>query len=479
MRRRSRVTAFGAGIIGIVVIAAACYLVFGGSLPFSGSSFVLKAAFTTQTQLQIPSPVRIAGVNVGQVTSVRRVSHGSDAAIVTMNINPSGLPIHAGATARIRARIFLEGNFYVELSPGSPSAPILQSNSTLPAASTSGPVQLDRVLAALNADARANLQTLLIGFGSTLSLPPTAAQNAASDPSVRGLTAAQALNLSLKYSARAFQTSAMVNQALLGTSPNDLSNVVVGNEKVFRGLAASATELAGFVTTFNATMGALASRQQDLASTIRLLPPLLSATNAADSALDASFPPTQQFAGALLPSLPSVDPTITLAIPWLKQGTALAGSAELGGLLNALTPAVQNTASSLSSTTNLLSAAEALARCFSHNVIPAGNEVISDPPSSTGLPVYQELFQSFVGLAGASGNFDGNGRYVRASAGGGSNQAQTSAIPGIGPLFGNAVLAPLGTRPAYPGAAPALRSDVACYKNAPPDLNRVTTGAGP
>jgi len=183
MRRRSRVTAFGAGIIGIVVIAAACYLVFGGSLPFSGSSFVLKAAFTTQTQLQIPSPVRIAGVNVGQVTSVQRVSHGSDAAIVTMNINPSGLPIHAGATARIRARIFLEGNFYVELSPGSPSAPILQSNSTLPAASTSGPVQLDRVLAALNADARANLQTLLIGFGSTLSLPPTAAQNAASDSS--------------------------------------------------------------------------------------------------------------------------------------------------------------------------------------------------------------------------------------------------------------------------------------------------------
>ncbi len=47
------------------MIFAACYLVFGGSLPFSGSPFVLKAMFTSNTELHIPSPVRIAGVDVG------------------------------------------------------------------------------------------------------------------------------------------------------------------------------------------------------------------------------------------------------------------------------------------------------------------------------------------------------------------------------------------------------------------------------
>ena len=73
---------FRAGVIGILVIAAACYLVFGGGLPFSGSPFVLKAVFTANTNLHVPSPVRIAGVTVGQVTGVQRISSNSDAAVV-------------------------------------------------------------------------------------------------------------------------------------------------------------------------------------------------------------------------------------------------------------------------------------------------------------------------------------------------------------------------------------------------------------
>src|SRR5947209_14736949 len=205
-RGKPRVSNLAAGIIAAVVIAAACYAVFGGSLPFSGSPFVLKAVFTSQTELHIPSPVRVAGVDVGQVTGVQRVSKDSNAAVVTMRID-SGGPIHADATVLIRSRIFLEGNFYVELSPGSPAAPVLGLGSTLPAANTAGPVQLDRVVSALNSDARGNLQTLLQGLGATLSGQPTAAQDASQDNSVRGLTAAQALNLSLKYSATAFRTS--------------------------------------------------------------------------------------------------------------------------------------------------------------------------------------------------------------------------------------------------------------------------------
>ena len=49
----------------------------------------------------------------------------------------------------------------------------------------------------------------------------------------------------------------------------------------------------------------------------------------------------------------------------------------------------------------------------------------------------------------------------------------------FGPLFGNAVLQPLGTRPAYPGHAPPVVENVACYKNAVPNLNKVITGPAP
>ena len=141
-RHQPRVSSFAAGIIGLVVVAAACYLIFGGALPFSGSPFVLKAVFTSETQLHIPSPVRIAGVDVGEVTSVTHIQ-GSSAGLITMDINKNGLPIHADATAQIRSRIFLEGNFYVDLAPGTPNAPVLSSGSTLPAAEhvRSGPAR--------------------------------------------------------------------------------------------------------------------------------------------------------------------------------------------------------------------------------------------------------------------------------------------------------------------------------------------------
>jgi phospholipid/cholesterol/gamma-HCH transport system substrate-binding protein len=480
-RHKPRVSNLAAGLIAVFVIGVACYLVFGGSVPFSGSGFVLKAMSTSQTELHIPSPVRIAGVDVGQVTGVQRVPGSNDAGLITMQINPNGLPIHADATILIRSRIFLEGNFYVNLSPGTPNAPTLGSGATLPAANTSGPVQLDRVLSALNSNARTNLQTLLQGLGASLSVAPPAAQDLTQDPSVRGLTAAQALNLSLKYSAGAFRASTIVNQALLGTQPHDLTKVVIGNSQIFRGLAASGSSLASFVTTFNATMATLASRQQQLSQTIALLPPLLRNTESSDTALDKSFGPTQQFARTLVaaPGIEQLGPTIDLAIPWIQQATTLVSPGYLGALLASLTPAVQQTSSALAATKQLLVGADQLAHCFVHNVIPTGNAVIQDPPASTGEQVYQELFQGAVGIAGASGNFDGNGRYVRSSAGGGNIPVETKTLPGIGPLFGNAILAPLGTRPAWPGTAPPIQRSVPCYQNAAPNLNNVQTGASP
>ncbi len=144
-----------------------------------------------------------------------------------------------------------------------------------------------------------------------------------------------------------------------------------------------------------------------------------------------------------------------------------------------LTPAVQATASTIHSSTALVSQSNALARCVIHNLVPTGNTVIQDPPLTSGVPVYQELLESAVGIAGAGQNFDGNGRYLRSSVAGGADPVQTGVLGSQGPLFGNAVLAPLGTRPAWPGQAPPVKSGTPCFQNAAPDLNRVNTGAGP
>ncbi len=469
-RHLPRVGRLTAAVGALVAIAIVCFLVFAG-WPFGSSPFVLRAAFTSNTDLHIPSPVRIAGVQVGEVTGVQRIKGSRRAAIVAMKIDSGGLPIHADATVDIRSRIFLEGNFYVDLQPGTPQAPVLESGATLPAANTSGPVQLDRILSSLNSGARANLQKLVQGLGSALN-----------KPAADGSTGAQGLNQALDYSAKAFETSALVNQALLGQQRGDLTGVVKGEAAVLKGLAASGDKLPALITSLDQTMTALAAHQQDLSATLALLPALLRTSLSADSALDASFGPTQAFARALTPSIEQLGGTVSVALPWLQQMTKLVSPAQLGGLLKSLAPAVKSTSAAVKSTTTLIHGAATLAQCFTQVLVPTGDEAITvDGSPPQGLDVYQQLFQSAVGLAGATQNFDGNGRYIRATVGGGATQIQTGSLSNAGSLYGNAVLAPLGSFPAFPaaGKAPALKSSVPCNTQTAPDLNGSAKGATP
>src|SRR6266516_7836625 len=117
MRRRRRAP-WVVGLIGVIVLVVVSYLGFTKDIPFT-QGFILKAQFQSANSIRPNSPVRIAGVNVGKVESVQPLQ-GTDAAVLTMEISKDGLPIHSDATAKIRPRIFLEGNFFVDLKPGTP-----------------------------------------------------------------------------------------------------------------------------------------------------------------------------------------------------------------------------------------------------------------------------------------------------------------------------------------------------------------------
>ena len=93
---------------------------FTKDIPFT-QGYQLKAQFESANSIRPNSPVRIAGVEVGKVKTIEPVE-GTNAALLTMEINDAALPIHEDATAKIRPRIFLEGNFFVDLKPGTPDA---------------------------------------------------------------------------------------------------------------------------------------------------------------------------------------------------------------------------------------------------------------------------------------------------------------------------------------------------------------------
>ena len=95
------------------------YFGFTKAVPFR-HHFEIQAVVKNSNLLRPHSPVRIAGVNVGEVVEVGRYKH-TNLAVITLRINDNGQPIHRDATLKIRPRLFLEGNFYVDLKPGTPA----------------------------------------------------------------------------------------------------------------------------------------------------------------------------------------------------------------------------------------------------------------------------------------------------------------------------------------------------------------------
>ena len=125
-----RISNLQIGLIAVVLTVIGFYLAFTKSIPFvSGGGYELKAVFEDAQNIRAKSPVRISGVNVGEVTEVEHLvdenGEGEDAAVITMEIEESALPIREDATMQLRPRLFLEGNLFVDLAPGSPGAPEL------------------------------------------------------------------------------------------------------------------------------------------------------------------------------------------------------------------------------------------------------------------------------------------------------------------------------------------------------------------
>src|SRR4029079_7569470 len=121
------------GLVAVALTVFAFYLGFSKSLPFSGHGYEIEGVFSNAQQIRVKSPVRVAGVNVGKVTAVDHLvtdGKGQQAAVVKMELTDDALPIKQDATMQLRPRLFLEGNLFVDLHPGSPSAPDLGSGST-------------------------------------------------------------------------------------------------------------------------------------------------------------------------------------------------------------------------------------------------------------------------------------------------------------------------------------------------------------
>jgi phospholipid/cholesterol/gamma-HCH transport system substrate-binding protein len=449
------------GLIAIVLTFVGFYLAFTKSIPFAGHGYQLKAVFADAQNIRAKSPVRISGVNVGEVSDIQHLTDangdGEDAAVVTMDIKDSARPIRQDATLQLRPRLFLEGNLFVDLHPGSPGAPELKSGSVVPQDQTSQSVQFDEVLTSLQAPVRQDLQIFLKEFGGALDK----------------YGGAQGFQESFRTSPAAYRYTSEVNQALLGTQPGDLAGFISNFDVVARELNQNSTHLQGLISNLNTVSGAFAADQASLRDAIIELPQVLAVGRPTLAKLNRDFPPLRAFAREALPGTKAANQALDYANPWIGQLRQLVSKPELRGLIKDLGPTIPDLAALSHESLPFLEQSRALASCFNNVVIPWSNTPIpnqdSDPAAGK---VYQETAWSLTGVAGESRSGDGNGQEFRVLGGGGTNTIAPFPSPDLpNPLTGVSPFNFIGSEPAKQSSAKTpFRPDVPCETQDPPNL---------
>jgi phospholipid/cholesterol/gamma-HCH transport system substrate-binding protein len=446
---------FTTGLLVLVLVAIGTYFGFTKSIPFR-HHYTVGAVFTTANNVRPGSPVRIAGVNVGKVVSVDHTGKGDQAATVRMRIDQKGLPLHRDAQFAIRPRIFLEGNFFVDVKPGSPSAPVLRDGDTVPVNQTHAPVQLDQVLTSLQTATRADLQRLLRELSTGLS-----------GPGARGF------NRSIPFWKAAYENSAIVSDATLGETPHDLSGYLRGAQRVADALDRSPGQLRDLVTSFNATAGAFAAQDTALSQAVAELPRTLRAGRPALAALNAAFPPLRRLVRDLRPAVHSSGPTLDASLPFVRQARGLVQDAELRGLARDLRPTVPSLAALQDASIPLLQQVRPASSCQNDVILPWTHDTIQDQTFPAVGPVYVESTKPFGGLAAESRSGDANGQWFRVMVSPGDYATPTGAnrfLMTSSPL--------LGVNPPPPLTKTPFRPDVPCETQQQPDL-RSTPGQLP
>jgi virulence factor Mce-like protein len=465
-------------IIFLLIFTVGPYLAFTKHLPFTGYGYELKATFSNSANISLNSPVRIAGVNVGKVISTERDGNNTT---VSFTVSEDGRPIHSDAYATIRPRIFLEGNFFIELDPGSPSAPDFDSGSTIPVSHTAIAVQLDQILNSLQSPVRADLSRLLESYGEALTHEPSAAEDATQLPEVQGITGAQGLNGALKYGGEAGRYSAQVTNALLGTQQDDLSRLVSSAGRTFGAFASRERDLQGLIVNFNTFTGALAAQSANLSATINRFAPALRTARTSLVSLNRTLPPLRAYAIELRPAVAELPGLISASKPWLKQARPLVSGREGGGIAKLLARATPGLAGAAQAgKARALPQLNQISLCTTKVLVPTGNQTIEDR-FSTG-PNYREFLYYLVNFAGQGANFDGNGPYLRLQPGGGNVLIGThnpnAKLETNEEFFAHTIAEPLGVQPRI-AKQPPKKPDVRCYKNPVPDLNSGLGEGGP
>jgi phospholipid/cholesterol/gamma-HCH transport system substrate-binding protein len=273
-------------------------------VPGVQKQFKLDVEFST-AQAVTPGQgqtVDISGVQVGRVAGV---SLHNGRAVVSTDIEPRYARIYPNATVLLRPKTGLK-DMVLELDPGTRSSgQALKSGATIPVSNTLPDVNLDEVLAGLDADSRDYLQLLVSAGGQGLG--GANGKRLASvfrrfDPTARDLAKAASLVAQRRENLRRVIHNFQLLATALGKNDKQLSQFVVNSNGVFKRFAA---------------------QNQNLGQTVALLPSALSAANTALIKTDRLAKTLGPTLGALQPAARALGPSLKASQPFLRDTTPI------------------------------------------------------------------------------------------------------------------------------------------------------------
>ncbi len=223
---------------------------FGGSVPLKPKGYRMEVAFPRTMLLAEESDVRISGVPVGHVVSLKRNTEGRND--VTLEIQHQYAPIRVNSRAILRQKTLL-GETYVELIPGPRVGPVIPEGGRLPNSHVEPSVTFDDILSALDPKTRRSFQlwqqSLAAGFAG------------------RGEDLNAAFATLEPFVGHANQLAGVV-----ATQEGALTAVVRGTGEVFDALSERDGQLRGLIVNGEKAFGALAQSSQAFAEAFRELP---------------------------------------------------------------------------------------------------------------------------------------------------------------------------------------------------------------
>src|SRR6185437_2324200 len=277
-----------------------------GWVPVFGRDFYTLKADIQTAQAVTPGQgqaVTIAGAKIGEVASVD-LKNG--VATITMKVTPKYARIYRNATLLLRPKTQLQ-DITVEVDPGTPSAGKLPSGATLPLSQTAPNINFDEFLSSLDAETRAYLQELLAGAGEGFKNNGRAfaATLKRFDPLAR-----EVQEISRELAKRHENTARAIHNFRL------LMEALGGKDK----------QLADLIDASNAVFATFAKEDQNVQSTLHLLPGALTKTRSglgklatAAHVLGPTLHELQPFARALGPANEATQKLTRATTPIIKN----------------------------------------------------------------------------------------------------------------------------------------------------------------